>query len=540
MKRSILKNPLFKSIFLTIFVILIIIPISLILNGNFNKNLLQDERDKVDGSLSLYSTSLDKAIASKSSIIFALEGFTMLHVNDMISEEFEMFASGLVTSTGGIRNVILAPGGINTYVYPLEGNEAAVGHDLINDEREHVRDVVAEAIETKRLTSSGPYELRQGGAGLIFRKAIYQDDAFWGLVTFVIDFDILLDYVHLNNGVSLIDIVVYSQSDIFFGDAETLDQDPVIQSVALPNGSIEIAAIPKVGWDNAIKNQLRMFQTLMIVTSILIVALVFILSYMNNIMRTSIASKVLQLRKIHNMLRKKQNLESIGTLASGVAHEINNPLNGIINYAQIILDSSDEESKNYEYTKEIIRESNRVAKIVRSLMSFSSQENHEYIIIKLSKLAEEVLVLINTVISLDEITLETYPCKHLPYVMCSPQQIKQILMNLLTNARYALNQKYPGYHENKIMKISCGTIKKEKEKFVRITVEDHGGGIPEGVQTKLFEPFFSTKDRFEGTGLGLSICYGIAKEHGGELSLETKIGKYTKFYLDLPILKDEK
>lgn len=110
-----------------------------------------------------------------------------------------------------------------------------------------------------------------------------------------------------------------------------------------------------------------------------------------------------------------------------------------------------------------------------------------------------------------------------------------IRMNLLTNARDSLNEKYEGYHANKIIVVSAEEQKSNDESSIHITVEDHGGGVPIEIADKLFDPFFTTKPRDKGTGLGLSISYGIIKEHNGELTYETKEGEFTKFFIDLPI-----
>jgi C4-dicarboxylate-specific signal transduction histidine kinase len=95
-------------------------------------------------------------------------------------------------------------------------------------------------------------------------------------------------------------------------------------------------------------------------------------------------------------------------------------------------------------------------------------------------------------------------------------------MNLLTNARDALNEKHSGYNENKIIRLNCSHFVKEKRKGIRIIVEDHDNGIPKNIQAKIFNPFFTTKERDKGTGLGLSIGHGIVKDHNGELTFKQK------------------
>jgi PAS domain S-box-containing protein len=233
-------------------------------------------------------------------------------------------------------------------------------------------------------------------------------------------------------------------------------------------------------------------------------------------------------------LRNQQKLESIGTLAGGVAHEINNPINGIMNYSQLIKDDikADEVA---EYAAEIIYETKRVSEIVKNLLEFSRQEKQTFSKARISDILNNTLSLINTIIKQDQIDIQINIPKDLPDIKCRSQQIQQILMNLFTNARDALNKRYKGYDENKILKFSCKAIEKESKEFVRITVEDHGSGIEESIQDKIFDPFFTTKRRDEGTGLGLAISYGITKEHHGELTYETKKGEFTRFNLDLPV-----
>lgn len=117
--------------------------------------------------------------------------------------------------------------------------------------------------------------------------------------------------------------------------------------------------------------------------------------------------------------------------------------------------------------------------------------------------------------------------------MCHSQQIQQVIINLLTNTRDALNERYPCYDDDKIVKISVKPLEKDGIKCVRITIEDHGVGIQQDVIDRIFDPFFTTKPRDIGTGLGLSVSYGIIKEHNGELSVESEPGDFTRFDIDL-------
>jgi signal transduction histidine kinase len=135
----------------------------------------------------------------------------------------------------------------------------------------------------------------------------------------------------------------------------------------------------------------------------------------------------------------------------------------------------------------------------------------------------------------DQLTLEVDVPKDLPLIECRNQQIRQVVMNLLTNARDALNQKYPKHDANKKILITARAFAKDGRTWLRTTVEDHGPGIPEELRVRIFDPFFSTKPRDRGTGLGLSISHSIVKDHGGTLGVESEVGQWTRFHMDLPV-----
>jgi PAS domain S-box-containing protein len=237
---------------------------------------------------------------------------------------------------------------------------------------------------------------------------------------------------------------------------------------------------------------------------------------------------------MQDKLRHQKKLESIGVLAGGVAHEINNPLMGIINYAQLIQDRL-EEPRMKVFTEGIIREGNRIAKIIRNLLAFARQREQEpFQPIMVSDIIDAALSLISTMMRHDQISIRLELDEALPPVFCQEQQIQQVLINLLTNARTALNQRYPGDSENKIIIIGAIPIEINAVPYVRIIVEDHGVGIPQDIIDKIFDPFFTTHERHEGAGLGLTISYNIIKEHKGQLEVESELGKYTRVFISLP------
>jgi len=237
-------------------------------------------------------------------------------------------------------------------------------------------------------------------------------------------------------------------------------------------------------------------------------------------------------------LQLQQRLESIGTLAGGVAHEINNPINGIMNYAQIIIDRSSGDEHVQTFAREIINEAERVADIVRALLTFARQEKQYHSPATTADIVEATLSLVQAVLRHDQIALTVDVPDDLPKVRCRSQHIQQVLMNLITNARDALNERYPEFDKNKTLRIAASVLKENGDGWVRLTVEDHGTGIPEDARERIFDPFYTTKGPDVGKGLGLSASHGIAGEHKGRLQVESEVGEWTRFHLDLPVAKE--
>jgi len=242
-------------------------------------------------------------------------------------------------------------------------------------------------------------------------------------------------------------------------------------------------------------------------------------------------------RTVEARLRQQQKLEAIGLLAGGVAHEINNPITGIMNYAQLVLDDIDPESTDAEYLRGIISESRRVSEIVRNLLQFSRQDRQAHSLACARDIIDKTVLIIRTILKKDQIDLQIEIEPGLPGIPCRSEQIQQVLMNLLTNARDALNEKYPAFHEDKLIRLTAQHHQRDNQDWVCIGVEDHGSGISEAVRQKMFEPFFSTKPKEKGTGLGLSISFGIVQDHGGFFEIDTQPGHYTTIRLFLPIAR---
>lgn len=244
---------------------------------------------------------------------------------------------------------------------------------------------------------------------------------------------------------------------------------------------------------------------------------------------------VTEQRQLQEQLIQSAKLASIGELAAGVAHEINNPINGIINYAQLLLNKAEPGSRQACFLEGILREGDRVANIVRDLLIFARVDAESTSPAHISDILSATLTLTNQQVRKDGIIIEIEKQPGLPKVRCRSQRIQQVFLNLISNARDALNARYPEDDPNKRLIIRIEQIEKEGRAYVRTTFHDQGEGIPVHNLSRVFTPFFTTKKPGEGTGLGLSVSYGIIQDHHGDIQVESVEGEYTIFRVDLPV-----
>ena len=235
---------------------------------------------------------------------------------------------------------------------------------------------------------------------------------------------------------------------------------------------------------------------------------------------------------------RANHLASIGELAAGVAHEINNPINGIINYAQILRNKAEKGSRVQDISERIIKEGERISFIVRSLLSFARERKEEKVPVHISEVLHETLSLTAVHLKKNAVDVTIGVSKGLPRIKAHPQQMQQVFLNIINNARYALNEKYPQAHPDKIFTISGEEKEIDGRPYVRLVFEDHGTGIPSHAIGKVIEPFYTTKPLSIGTGLGLSISHGIVIDHGGTMDIDSREGMYTRVILHLPAYQE--
>ena len=240
-----------------------------------------------------------------------------------------------------------------------------------------------------------------------------------------------------------------------------------------------------------------------------------------------IARDMTETKKLEQQIRNSEKLASVGRLAAGVAHEINNPLGGILNCLYNLRKGTLSPSRQEEYRVSMEDGVRRVQKIVRQLLDFSQQHAPEFALTDINHVVDRVLALTTHLFAPKRIVLETEVGQGLPNVMVDRHMIEQVLMNLVLNAVQAMT-------EGGVLTIRTSVV----EGVCLIEVCDTGTGISPAVLPRIFDPFFTTNREGEGTGLGLSVSLGIVERHGGKILVESEVGKGTMFTLRLPVSRE--
>ena len=236
----------------------------------------------------------------------------------------------------------------------------------------------------------------------------------------------------------------------------------------------------------------------------------------------------MRLRQAQEQLMQADKLSSIGQLISGVAHELNNPLSGVLGFTQL-LQASEVNPKAKRGLDRIYGEAVRCQKIVQNLLGFARRYKPEKTAHDLVAAVEGVLDLRAYQLAVDNVEIERKYEKNLPPTLLDAHQIQQVVLNLVNNAHQAMMTV-----TDRPRRLTV-TLERHEGRL-RVSVGDTGPGIPQDRLTRLFEPFFTTKEPGQGTGLGLSVSLGIVKDHLGNMSVDSAVGRGTTFWFDLPIV----
>jgi len=233
------------------------------------------------------------------------------------------------------------------------------------------------------------------------------------------------------------------------------------------------------------------------------------------------------MKKINSQLFRSEKLASLGKLAAGVAHEINNPLTGILTNSSLLLEDLPADDPRREDVEVMVHETIRCREIVKRLLDFARQTKPQKRLADINALIENIILLVRNQASFRNILIEK-KLDEIPEVLVDPDQIQQVFVNIILNAAEAMTK-------GGVLTVTSGTS--SSGEYLVIKIADTGPGISEEVRERIFDPFYTTKEH--GTGLGLSISYGIVEQHGGTIGVESSLGKGSTFVIQLPVLTNE-
>jgi len=229
-------------------------------------------------------------------------------------------------------------------------------------------------------------------------------------------------------------------------------------------------------------------------------------------------------------IMQSERLAHIGQLAAGVAHEINNPLTGIVTYSHLLLERASADDGTRASLEKIVKQADRCRDIIRGLLDFSRQRKPEKRQSNVNRVLEECISLVDNQVLFHNIRIVQHLSANLPPVFMDPSQIQQVFMNMILNAAEAMHGGG---------RLTLTTRHVPAEQAVEVEFADTGHGIKEADLDRIFSPFFSTKEVGHGTGLGLAISYGIVKEHKGTITVESEEGRGATFTICLPVSNEE-
>lgn len=469
---------------------------------------IADLRRKVENETAPLAHSLSSAIERRFALVHGLKAFVesdFERADDV--PRLDAFAARIRASAPGIRAMQIVRDGVIRYTYPIVGNEAAMGHDLAHDQRPRVRSEFLRAAAASTMTLSGPFELVQGGLGLVARHPVDREGGQWGLVAIVLDVPQIFSDAGFDRAAAQLAIAVTDATGrVFRGDRAQLGDAPIEVTVDLPDGQWVLAAAPRGGPDpwaaGTRRTQLRWAAAGATITGLVTVLL-----------WTGLNRRA-QRRRFQTELARRES-ETWRKAIRVIGHEINNslaPISSLLHSARLIAQVP-----------------HKAPLLNRAFDTIEERTTHLRTFLdayaRLARLPEPTKVTVVWGEYLQRLQ-QLYAFRTIGHVPSArgyfdPAQIEQVLINLLKNA-----------HESGSPPEEVEVGVAVRERGTQLCVRDRGAGMtPEQVE-RATDPFFTTKR--SGSGLGLYLCKEIVLAHGGELTFANRAGGGTTVSFTLP------
>ncbi|WP_135611017.1 ATP-binding protein [Methanococcoides sp. AM1] len=473
----------------------------------YEEQLLTDQRTQEAIDLTLHGNALSAGLTHRFAILEGLVTFVHFDPSEeALDDNFDDFTGGLYSSTEGILYFSVAPAGVQSYVYPLAGNEYVLGHDLINEDGSDLSIDVQRAMQTRQVTLSGPYELQPDVLGMVAINSIYVNDTFWGLATMAVDMPFIFEEAGLvlpgHPNIAIRD----DANNVFYGGEQVYENNPVIQRIELPDSYWELGIIPTAG-HTAIQDKILVFKG----AGLIIVLLLTMLTYMGinrqAILTIAVQERTEELSKANEELISLTDMKDLFT--DIMRHDLLNPANIVRGYTDVLVDMEEEENK-IQIIQTIRRNNEKLIDMIESASKFSkleSLEELEFEKMDIGDIIKEVVENFEPQLEEKQMVLE-FAAKE--YNANANPMIEEVFANLLSNAiKYSPSES----------KIIVDVL--DAGNYWKVTVTDFGEGIADEDKPKLFERFKRVnKSGVKGTGLGLAIVKRIIDLHGGTVAIE--------------------